>query len=83
LEKEKVLKEILQILKNPWRLKAIIDNLGGADKSNPKYVEFKSALVGLDSDFKKYFDDLEKISWWMSLGTDEVVESVSETLEGW
>ena len=76
LKKERVLQEILQILKNPWRLKAIIDRLGGADKGNPHYVEFKSALLGLDSSFEKYFNDLENISWWISLGTDEVVESV-------
>ena len=76
LEKEKVLKDILQILKNHWRLKAIIDNLGGADRSNPHYVEFKSALLGLDSGFEEYFKDLENINLWESLSADDVVESV-------
>ena len=75
-QKDKVLKEILQILKNPWRLKAIIGKLGGADKNNPKYVEFKSVLLGLDSSFERYFNDLEDISWWVNLGTDEVIGAI-------
>jgi len=76
LEKDKILQEILQILKEPWKLKAIIDGLGGADRSNPHYVEFKTVLLGLDSGFTGYFDDLENIHKGTSLATEEVVGSI-------
>lgn len=72
-QKEKVFNEILNILKNPWRLKSIIDELGGADTNNPKYVEFKNNLIGLDSSFENYFTDLENLNFWTSLDTNNII----------
>lgn len=61
LEKEAVLKEMLQLLKSPGRLKKITDEIGGANMNNPKYAEFKDTLLGVDASFENYFKDLEKI----------------------
>lgn len=61
-EKNKILQEILHILKNPSKLRSITDELGGADASNPKYLEFKNTMLGLDASFESYFDDLENVS---------------------
>jgi len=82
LEKNKTLQEILQILKNPWILKSIIEELGGADRNNPKYEEFKNTLVGIDTSFESYFDNLESISDWISSSTDKIVSSI-ETDSEW
>lgn len=73
IEKEKIFNEILNILKNPWRLKAIIDELGWADTSNPKYVEFKNNLTSLDPSFENYFTDLENLNSWTSLDTNNII----------
>ena len=78
VEKEKVLQEILQILKNPWKLKSITDELGWATTNNSKYLEFKSSLLGLDSSFESYFNDLENIN----LNTDDLIEEI-ETESWW
>ena len=77
-EKDKALKEILDILKNPKVLESIIKQIWWADKNNPKYLEFKNTLVWLDSWFDKYFQDLEKISSWNSLNADEVIKWIEK-----
>jgi len=59
LEKEKILKDILELLKEPWKLKSIINDLGGADKNSSEYIEFKNNLLELDSSFESYFVELE------------------------
>ena len=77
-EKDKALKEILDILKNPKVLESIIKQIWWADKNNPKYLEFKNTLVWLDSWFDKYFQDLEKISSWNSLNASEVISWIEK-----
>lgn len=77
-EKNEALKEILNILKNPKVLESIIKQLWWADKNNPKYLEFKNTLVWLDSWFDKYFQDLESISSWNSLNTNEVISWIEK-----
>lgn len=77
-EKDKALKEVLNILKLPWKLQSIIEQLWWADKNNPKYLEFKNTLIWLDSWFDKYFQDLEKISSWRSLNADEVIRWIEK-----
>lgn len=77
-EKDKALKEVLNILKLPWKLQSITEQLWWADKNNPKYLEFKNTLVWLDSWFDKYFQDLEKISSWRSLNADEVIRWIEK-----
>lgn len=77
-QKEAILQEILSILKEPWKLKSIIDSLGWADKNNPKYVEFKNSLVWVDSSFESYFNDLENLNTWVSLNTNEVINSIEK-----
>jgi hypothetical protein len=52
--------------------------LWGADKNNPKYLEFKSTLLWLDSSFESYFDDLENIN----LNTGSVIKGI-ETESWW
>lgn len=76
--KEKVLNELLQILKAPWKLKSIIDDIWWVDKNNPKYIEFKNSLIELDSSFKSYFDDYESISSWKSLDTSEIIDNIEK-----
>ncbi len=77
-EKDKALKEVLNILKLPWKLQSITEQLWWADKNNPKYLEFRNTLVWLDSWFDKYFQDLEKISSWKSLNADEVIRWIEK-----
>lgn len=72
-EKDKILQEILQTLKNPWKLKSITDQLWWADKNNPQYLEFKNALIWVDSGFENYFKDLESIHSWASLSANKIV----------
>jgi len=80
-QKDKILKEILHTLKNPSKLKAITNDLGGADTNNPKYVEFKNSLIGIDWSFEKYFSDLENLGSGATLNSDEVIEWVEN--ESW
>lgn len=77
-QKEAILQEILGILKEPWRLKSIIDSLGWADKNNPKYLEFKNNLIWIDSSFESYFNDLENVDAWVSLNTNQVINSIEK-----
>lgn len=79
-EKDNALKEILKALKsdNGKILKSITEQLWWADKNNPKYLEFKNTLVGLDSWFDKYFQDLENINSWRSLNADEVIRWIEK-----
>lgn len=77
-EKEAALKEILTILKQPWKLKSIIDNLGWADKNNPEYIEFRNNLIGVDSSFEKYFNSLENKSSWASLDTNKIIWEIEK-----
>ena len=77
-EKDKALKEVLNILKLPWKLQSIIEQLWWADKNNPKYLEFKNTLVWLDSWFDKYFQDLENINSWNSLNASEVINWIEK-----
>lgn len=58
-EKEVILRWVINLLKEPWKLKSIIDELWWADKNNPKYLEFKESLIWLDSSFENYFDEIE------------------------
>lgn len=79
--KEGKVQEILDLLKkdNGQALKSIINNLWWADKNNPKYQEFKNTLVGIDSSFESYFNDLEntlKIS-----STDKIIKWIEK--ESW
>lgn len=76
--KQEILNNILTLLKDDKILKSITEQLWWADKNNPKYQEFKTTLVWLDSWFDKYFQDLEKISSWRSLNADEVIRWIEK-----
>lgn len=80
-EKNEILQSILQILKQPWKLKSIIDEMWWADKNNPEYLEFKNALLWVDTSFETYFKDLESINSWASINTAEIVKWIEK--ESW
>ena len=80
-EKNEILQGILQILKQPWKLKSIIDEMWWADKNNPEYLEFKNALLWVDTSFETYFKDLESINSWASINTAEIVKWIEK--ESW
>lgn len=80
-EKNEILQGILQILKQPWKLKSIIDEMWWADKNNPEYLEFKNALLWVDTSFESYFKDLENINSWASINTAEIVKWIEK--ESW
>ena len=79
-ERQGALNKILDLLKsdNGKILKSITEQLWWADKNNPKYLEFKNTLVGLDSWFDKYFQDLENINSWKSLNANEVINWIEK-----
>ena len=58
---EEKLAEIVELLKNPWTLKSITDDLGWANTNNPKYIEFRKSMIAIDPSFEPYFSDLEQI----------------------
>lgn len=76
--KQKILEKILELLKNPQILKSITDQLWWADKNNPQYLEFKNALLWVDTSFETYFKDLESINSWASLNADEVIRWIEK-----
>ena len=82
-KKDVKLQEILAILKEPWILNSIINDLGWADKNNPspQYLEFKNTLIDIDPSFKLEFDKLEGLNAWYSLNTSEVIKSIEK--ESW
>lgn len=76
------IKEICKYLKeNPEILKSIIDEMWWADKNNPEYLEFKNALLWVDTSFETYFKDLENINSWASINTAEIVKWIEK--ESW
>lgn len=77
-DKEQALKNILKILKDPKILKSITDQLWWADKNNPQYLEFKNALLWVDTSFETYFKDLESINSWASINTNEIVKWIEK-----
>lgn len=81
-EKKKIQDKIIAFLKQPWQLQSITDQLWWANKNNPEYLEFKNALLGVDSGFESYFNDLEKMNSWNSLSTNEIVKWI-EKESGW
>lgn len=80
-EKEAILKGILNLLKEPWVLKSIIDDLGWADENNPNYVKFRNTLIGLDYSFNGYFPTLENTNFGIDWATNEVVNSIEKGSE--
>lgn len=72
LEKEAVLKDILWILKKPWKLESIINSIWWADKNNPQYQEFKNTLISIEPSFKDIFPELEKLHNNTAFPTKEV-----------
>jgi len=81
-DKEKVFREIINLLKEPWTLQSIIKEIWWADINNPEYIEFKNTLITIDSSFESYFNDLESISAWTSLDTNKIIESIEKD-SGW
>lgn len=77
-EKESILNGVLNLLKEPWVLKSIINNLWWANANNPKYREFKDSLIWIDSSFENYFNDLEKVDYSNSLNTSEIINSIEK-----
>jgi len=73
-EKEKILNKILNILKNPAKLKTISDDLEKYDKENNTNTlnDFKSSLISIDSSFRESFDKLDDTNSksMILLGTD-------------
>lgn len=80
-EKEAILRWVINLLKEPWKLKSIVDNLGWADKNNPKYLEFKNTLISIDPSFKDIFPELENINSKDSLNTNDIVWEIQK--ESW
>ncbi len=80
-EKEAILRRVINLLKEPWKLKSIVDELGWADKNNQKYLEFKESLIWIDSSFENYFNDLENIHSKDELNTNEIVWEIQK--ESW
>ena len=76
--KQKILEKILELLKDPQRLKSITDQLWWADKNNPQYLEFKNALLWVDTSFETYFKDLKSINSWASINTNEIVKWIEK-----
>ncbi len=72
---------VLIFLKDPQKLKSITDQLWWADKNNPQYLEFKNALLWVDTSFESYFKDLESINSWASINTNEIVKWIEK--ESW
>lgn len=77
-DKQEILKNILNILKDPKILKSITDQLWWADKNNPQYLEFKNALLWVDTSFETYFKDLKSINSWASINTNEIVKWIEK-----
>jgi len=77
-EKEAILQDVLNLLKEPWVLQSIIKELGWADKNNPKYQEFKNTLIGIDSSFESVFRDIEKVNINEALKANEVVQGLEK-----
>lgn len=77
-EKESILREVLKILKQPWKLKSIVDDLWWANKNNPQYLEFKSSLIWIDSSFENLFSNLENTN---TLTTNDIAWEIEK--ESW
>jgi len=73
--------KILNLLKEPWKLKSIVDTLWWADKNNPQYVEFKNNLIWIDSSFESHFNNLENQNSQNSLSTNEIIWEIEN--ESW
>lgn len=79
-EKEAILRWVINLLKEPWKLKSIVDDLWWADKNNPQYLEFRNNLIWIDSNFENYFNELENKSFeW--LNTNDVIKKIEN--ESW
>jgi len=77
--KNEKIKEICKYLKeDPKILKSITDQLWWADTNNPQYLEFKNALLWVDTSFETYFKDLESINSWASINTNEIVKWIEK-----
>lgn len=73
LDKKNIsLKEVLYILKQPWRLEAIIKNLWWASLDNPKYLEFRTALIEIDPTLKEFLP-FENLNSSMSLVNNDII----------
>ncbi len=80
LEKEAELKDILWILKQPWKLESIISTIWWANKNNPQYLEFRNNLIWIESSFENYFNKLENKSFeW--LNSNDVIKEIEN--ESW
>ena len=73
-QKAEILEAIIEELKNPKVLKSVVKDLGWANKNNPRYAEFRNALISIDNSFIAHFDDLEILEIWTAFSLDEVVE---------
>lgn len=78
-EKDNILKGILNILKEPWKLESILGAIWWADKNNPQYLELKNTLISLDPSLKPTFEKLEFIN--ESLNTKEITNEINK--ESW
>lgn len=74
-EKNEILKDILKILKQPWKLKLIIDSIGWANPSNPQYQEFKNTLISFDPSFENIFKNFEIKD---SLNKNDVINDIKK-----
>lgn len=77
-QKEAILQGVLNLLQEPWVLNSIIKDLWWADKNNPKYVEFRNTLIGLDPSFESIFIPLENAHNSINLVNNEVVNSIEQ-----
>ena len=71
-DKVKTLESILNELKSWDVLSSIINEIGWADPSNPKYQEFKNTLISIDPSFKNIFPELERLHNETAFPTKEV-----------
>ena len=77
-DKTEILEAIITELKNPKVLKSTVELLWWADKNNPKYLEFKNTLIGIDSTFERDFYNLENANFEINSSTNEVVNLIEK-----
>jgi len=80
-QKEAILQDILNLLKEPWVLKSIIKDLWWADINNPKYVEFRNILIDLDPSFENILKPFENVTHSINSANNEIISSIENDSE--
>lgn len=80
--KDEILQSIKKILKQPWKLQSITDQLWWAKESNEEYQKFKTNLIAVDSGFKPLFDELEKTKSKETPNADKIAKQIEKESGG-